>query len=225
MRRILLTALLLGILAGAALAGPCTIGFTDDDWQVRAELPGPLPASFAVPGEGFDWHAFGTNSGGDFAGELLWFIDGSLVQTVPFFVGAGKSWSVMLSDAMDSDTTHAVALIQGTLVCEGSFWEFSQTASVGPTTSADANRDGEVDAEDLLCVLAAYGSSDYYADVDGSSVVDVSDLIGVVLAWTIHPKWVNGCDIPVPQGYEAVPARPVVAMDVQRENGYNKAQR
>ncbi len=50
---------------------------------------------------------------------------------------------------------------------------------------ADINHDGNVNVEDVLAVIAAWGTCpiECPADVDGDSVVDVTDLLLVIAAW------------------------------------------
>ena len=53
----------------------------------------------------------------------------------------------------------------------------------GPGCVADIFEDGAVTVEDLLIVLAQYGTAGPEADIDGSGEVDVEDLLIVVGSW------------------------------------------
>jgi len=59
-------------------------------------------------------------------------------------------------------------------------WTGEGSGPVGP----DVNGDGVVDLDDLLAVLAAFGTADPGADVDGSGTVDLEDLLAVLGGWT-----------------------------------------
>jgi hypothetical protein len=48
---------------------------------------------------------------------------------------------------------------------------------------ADIDDDGDVDVNDLVELILAWGQSGGDADVDGSGLVDVGDLIAVIIAW------------------------------------------
>ena len=47
----------------------------------------------------------------------------------------------------------------------------------------DLDGSGDVSVDDLLAVLAAYGTSDPDADLDGNGTVDVNDVLIVIAAW------------------------------------------
>src|SRR4029453_16394303 len=47
----------------------------------------------------------------------------------------------------------------------------------------DTNFSGAVEANDLLAVIAAWGSADPIADIDDSGIVDVNDLLAVITTW------------------------------------------
>jgi len=47
----------------------------------------------------------------------------------------------------------------------------------------DTNCSGAVDVNDLLTVIAAWGSSDPIADIDDSGTVEVNDLLAVITTW------------------------------------------
>ncbi len=49
--------------------------------------------------------------------------------------------------------------------------------------NGDVNADGVVSVNDLLAVIAAWGSDDSDADVDGDGVVAIGDLLAVIGAW------------------------------------------
>lgn len=57
------------------------------------------------------------------------------------------------------------------------------TIAAQRVNTADINGDGLVDVEDLLQLLAAWGSIGGPADVNGDGVVDVEDLLLVLAAW------------------------------------------
>jgi hypothetical protein len=59
--------------------------------------------------------------------------------------------------------------------------------SCGPECVADILEDGEVTIEDLLIVLAQYGTPGPEADIDGNGVVDIEDLLVVVGSWGACP--------------------------------------
>jgi hypothetical protein len=52
-----------------------------------------------------------------------------------------------------------------------------------PPCPADVTGDGQVNSDDLVAVILAWGTSDAAADVDGSGLVDVDDLLAVTLGW------------------------------------------
>jgi hypothetical protein len=57
-----------------------------------------------------------------------------------------------------------------------------------PPCEADTNGSGEVDVDDLITVILAWGRCNpppalCPGDVNGSGTVDVDDLIAVILAW------------------------------------------
>jgi hypothetical protein len=59
--------------------------------------------------------------------------------------------------------------------------------SCGPPCVADILEDGEVAIEDLLIVLAQYGTPGPEADIDGNGIVDVEDLLMLVGSWGACP--------------------------------------
>jgi len=56
-------------------------------------------------------------------------------------------------------------------------------AEVCPPDCPDVSGDGFVGVDDLLAVVAAWGSDDPFADVDGDGVVGTDDLLAVIGAW------------------------------------------
>jgi hypothetical protein len=65
----------------------------------------------------------------------------------------------------------------------GGFW----TVAADPATPCPADTDGggEVNVDDLVAVILAWGTdgAGLNADVDGSGIVDVDDLVAVIIAW------------------------------------------
>jgi hypothetical protein len=57
------------------------------------------------------------------------------------------------------------------------------SCSVGAACPADINGSGIVDASDLTQLLAAWGSDLGTADIDGNGTVDGLDLSAVLAAW------------------------------------------
>jgi hypothetical protein len=54
----------------------------------------------------------------------------------------------------------------------------------GPSCISDVNGDDEVNIDDLLAVINAWGAGGIHpADIDGSGLVDIDDLLAVVNAW------------------------------------------
>jgi len=51
------------------------------------------------------------------------------------------------------------------------------------TCPGDGNEDGMIDVNDLLTLLAAFGSSDPAWDLDDSGAVDVGDVLAIIAAW------------------------------------------
>jgi len=47
----------------------------------------------------------------------------------------------------------------------------------------DINGDSEVNVEDLLVLIGAWGGDDPAADIDGNGTVGVSDLLLLIAAW------------------------------------------
>jgi hypothetical protein len=52
-----------------------------------------------------------------------------------------------------------------------------------PPCSADITGDLEVDVDDLVAVIVAWGQSGVPADIDGSGAVEVNDLVAVIVNW------------------------------------------
>ena len=52
-----------------------------------------------------------------------------------------------------------------------------------PTCPADIDDSGDVDLEDLLLVLEAWGNKGGPEDLDGSGFVDIGDILAVLAAW------------------------------------------
>jgi hypothetical protein len=51
------------------------------------------------------------------------------------------------------------------------------------TCPADLNGSSSVDVDDLLAVINAWGTTGGPADINGSGTVDVDDLLAVINAW------------------------------------------
>ena len=60
---------------------------------------------------------------------------------------------------------------------------YFNTTEVVVDCPADIDGDGTVAVNDLLALIAAWGSPDASLDLDGSGVVDVGDLLVVIAAW------------------------------------------
>jgi hypothetical protein len=58
---------------------------------------------------------------------------------------------------------------------------------VAPACPADINDSGSVGIEDLLAVIAAWGSGPGPADVNGDGTVNIADLLAVIAAWGVCP--------------------------------------
>lgn len=60
---------------------------------------------------------------------------------------------------------------------------FLNTTEVVVNCPADVNGDGSVSVNDLLELIAGWGSPDASLDLDGSGIVDVGDLLVIIAAW------------------------------------------
>ncbi|MHC5005276.1 MAG: hypothetical protein ACYTJ0_19410 [Planctomycetota bacterium] len=59
---------------------------------------------------------------------------------------------------------------------------------LGAACPEDVNHDGEVNVDDLIAVILAWGSAGCGADVNYDGTVDVDDLLAVILAWGPCPS-------------------------------------
>jgi hypothetical protein len=73
-----------------------------------------------------------------------------------------------------------------------------------PLCPEDINNDGDVDVNDLVAVIVAWGTSDAAADVNDDSIVDVNDLVAVITKW-------GPCLPPAPQKQPKAPKTPKAA--------------
>jgi uncharacterized membrane protein len=71
----------------------------------------------------------------------------------------------------------------GLTVIGHSFGVGAWMVTIEPDCDADVDGSGVVDVDDLVTVILAWGTDDPAADVDGSGVVDVDDMVAVILAW------------------------------------------
>ncbi|MHC5003314.1 MAG: hypothetical protein ACYTJ0_09330, partial [Planctomycetota bacterium] len=71
-----------------------------------------------------------------------------------------------------------------------------------PCCPADVDGDGEVDVDDLVAVVLAWGTADQAADVDGDGFVGVDDLVVVITSWGPCP-WTATTSID-PRGEPAI---------------------
>ena len=60
---------------------------------------------------------------------------------------------------------------------------YFNTTEVVVDCPADIDGDGSVAVNDLLAIIAAWGSADASLDLDGSGIVDVGDLLVIIAAW------------------------------------------
>ena len=51
------------------------------------------------------------------------------------------------------------------------------------TAPGDVTGDGIVNVEDILAIIAVWGSNDAAADINDDGIVDVSDLLIVIANW------------------------------------------
>jgi parallel beta-helix repeat protein/predicted outer membrane repeat protein len=102
-------------------------------------------------------------------------------------IGGDLSPSLLASGTLDPKDEDDDWLLGGgttslLLGDEGSAFEQTNLLS-GPACEADTDADGQVDVNDVLAVVAAWGSSDPGADVNGDGIVNTDDLLAVIGNW------------------------------------------
>jgi hypothetical protein len=60
---------------------------------------------------------------------------------------------------------------------------FLNETAVVVSCPGDIDDDGSVAVNDLLALIAGWGSSDVTLDLDGSGTVDVGDILVIIAAW------------------------------------------
>jgi hypothetical protein len=84
----------------------------------------------------------------------------------------------------DTSTLALYGLHQGQIFTDPPTPLFIDFPTTWPITcGADVTRDFDVDLEDLIAVVLAWGTNDHDADVDSSSVVALPDLVEVLSSW------------------------------------------
>jgi hypothetical protein len=63
----------------------------------------------------------------------------------------------------------------------------SSCASCADLCPADVDGDGDVDVNDMVAVILAWGTANAAADVNDDGIVNVSDLIAVIVGWGTCP--------------------------------------
>jgi hypothetical protein len=92
--------------------------------------------------------------------------------------------NLMIAGKYASGGTGEFLIVWGEL--SGSFGDIIDAyyVAAGSCCPADTDDDGDVDVDDLVAVILAWGDcTNCAADVNGSTVVDVDDLIAVILGW------------------------------------------
>ena len=92
---------------------------------------------------------------------------------------------VVAGDSIDIQWASAIneaGQIVVTGVMPGTFLQ--RAARLDPVAPADLNADMLVNIDDLLALIARWGSDDVIADIDGDGIVDIDDLLSLIAAWS-----------------------------------------
>jgi hypothetical protein len=113
------------------------------------------------------------SGGGSF--DLSW-------NTIDGGGGASAGGSFEVAGSIGQPDASSVALAGGGFELAGGFWPAADTL---PHTPGDVNGDGEVNIDDLLGVINAWGicPPPCPADVDGNGMVNIDDLLFVINHW------------------------------------------
>jgi hypothetical protein len=115
-----------------------------------------------------------SNLGNDFAAD----IQGSSVALGAF----GEAYVYRLTDCNGNEVLDACEIAHGASADRNRNGIPDVCECLG-----DTNGDGEVNVEDLVNVIVAWGPADAAADVNDDGSVDVADLVIVLLAWGACP--------------------------------------
>lgn len=96
----------------------------------------------------------------------------------------GRGSMLMDNIILGTVTTEIPIFGEVTVQLEEIFVDLVMTVDVTDTPcSTDIDGDGETNVNDILLLLAAYGTSDPASDIDGDGVVGVNDVLQLIAGW------------------------------------------